>query len=93
MELSGQEDLDEKDWQDFVDGYRADWIACKEKSAILAEVGSEDLAIALHGVLLSRWRAWLDRPSDALNGKSAKECLKTKEGTKLVKQVLMRMHV
>jgi uncharacterized protein (DUF2384 family) len=94
--MTNESDQQEERWKSFVDGYRnrnsTEWSAWPDKDKLLAKVGNEDIAIAVYGVNGEDWKLWLNYRSNALDRKTPLECLKTAEGTALVKKTLMRMH-
>jgi len=82
----------DKAFAGLVSAYESEWEKCTFKEELLAAVnGNASIAMVTYGRLRGNALKWLVGGVPALDGLSPKECIKTENGLKRLKECLLRM--
>lgn len=82
----------EEQWREFARLFEAEWARCDFKDELLSAVGGDrEIAMVVYGSVLYRPLEWVDKSIPALSGSTPRECSKTEDGRKRLKEMLMRL--
>lgn len=79
-------------WHRFAALFVDEWSTCQFRSELLSELNDdEEVAMVIYGSVQQNALQWIDKSVPALSNTTARECMKTEEGKKKLKTMLMRM--
>lgn len=79
-------------WQKFAALFADEWSTCQFQNNLLSALNNDkEIAMVVYGSVWQNAPTWIDEPVPALNILTPRECMKTEEGQKRLKTMLMRM--